>query len=433
MPPAEPISLVRAARTWAKIGLLGFGGPAGQIALMHRLLVDERWISEERFLHALKFCTLLPGPEAQQLATYVGWLLHGVRGGLVAGALFVLPGAVILLGLSWIYFVFGSVPLIGGIFVGLKAAVLAIVIQAVLRLSRRALPTGGLRLVAVLAFLALAAWRVPFPLVVLGAGIIGALVLRPSADATGAEPEGHEAGPLFRRTVVLAATGLLLWWIPVAALALAFGARHVFAQLGLFFSQAAVVTFGGAYAVLAYVAQRAVSDFGWLATPEMVDGLGLAETTPGPLILVLQFVGFLAGSRAGPPVDGLLGGLLGSAITLWVTFVPSVLFVLAGAPFMERLRQRPLLTGALTAITAAVVGVVAQLALWFALHTLFAQRRLGVLGPASVELPVWGSAVVPSCVLSVAALVLVFGFRLGVGPVLGATAVLGVMWRVVAD
>jgi chromate transporter len=429
MAPADPGSLRHAARTWGRIGLLSFGGPAGQIALMHRILVDEkRWIDEDRFLHALKFCTLLPGPEAQQLATYVGWLLHGVPGGLVAGSLFVLPGVLVLLALSWIYYRFGAVPAVGGALLGLKAAVLALVIQAVVRLARRALPTRDLMIIAVLSFLALALFRAPFPLVVVGAALVGVLFVRPPAPSTPIQPP---AAPSALSTIGLAVVGLMLWVAPIVVAAVALGSGHRLTRIGVFMSQAAVVTFGGAYAVLTYAAQRVVEGFGWLAPHEMIDGLGLAETTPGPLILVLQFVGFLAGARSGPPVEGTAGGVIGAAITVWTTFVPSILFVLLGAPYMERLRQWRGLDAALTAITAAVLGVITNLAVWFALHALFAAQTKVRFAGGTLDLPVLRSLDPPALVLTVAAAVAVFRFRRGILEVLGGAAIAGLLWQLV--
>jgi chromate transporter len=398
-------SLREATLVWARIGLLSFGGPAGQIALMHRELVETRhWISENRFLHALNFCMLLPGPEAQQLATYVGWLLHGWRGGLIAGTLFVIPGFLVILALSATYALFHEVGWLASLFFGLKAAVLAIVVEATLRVGRRALHNGLLVALAVVAFLALFAFNLPFPLVVLGAGVVGFVGARVS-PATFIRPP-RAPGPGDRRAVIdelpavettLARSlltlvlGAALWLLPLALIVPALGTANVFASLWLFFSQMAVVTFGGAYAVLAYVAQEAVQGFGWLQPGEMVDGLALAETTPGPLVLVLSFVGFLAAFRAPLAIDPLLAGLLGATLTAWVTFVPCFLWIFLGAPYIERLRSNTALSGALTAITAAVVGVIFNLALWFALHVLF--REVGTLdaGPLHLSVPVWSS------------------------------------------
>ncbi|MEP7244318.1 MAG: chromate efflux transporter [Gammaproteobacteria bacterium] len=388
---ASPVPFPEALRTWTRIGLLSFGGPAGQIAVMHRTLVEEkRWISEERFLHALNYCMLLPGPEAQQLATYIGWLLHGARGGLVAGTLFVLPGFLAIMAFSVVYATWGQHPIVAGIFLGLKAAVIAIVIQALLRIGRRALRSTVARWVAALAFIGLALLRVSFPLVVVIAGLFGFLWTRfgrreftaaGNSHASGAAlappalvPESalNQVAPSAKRALKLLALWLPLWLAPVAALALIVGPTHVYTQVGLFFSKMAVVTFGGAYAVLTYVAQQAADHFGWVTPTQMLDGLGLAESTPGPLIMVVQFVGFLAAYQAAGIPHPLLAGLFAACLTVWVTFVPCFLWIFLGAPYVESLRKYEPLSGALAAITAAVVGVIANLALWFALHALFA-------------------------------------------------------------
>jgi chromate transporter len=399
-PPAEapvpPPSFAEATAIWARIGLLSFGGPAAQIALMHRILVDEkRWISDRRFLHALNFCMLLPGPEAQQLATYSGWLLHGTRGGIVAGTLFVLPGFCVIVGLSIAYALSGTSPFAAGLFFGLKAAVLAILLQAVLRLSRRALTSDHLRAAAALAFLALFVFGLPFPLVVIGAGAAGWMLVRSGklrALAEDAEEDGAEGGappvPARGRPLLILTVGCGLWIAPVLVLIPVFGADTTYTAVAFFFSKMAVITFGGAYAVLAYVAQAAVDTYGWLAPGEMMDGLALAETTPGPLILVLTFVGFLATFRDAAGAPPLVGGLIGAFLATWVTFVPCFLWILLGAPSVERLRRNTALSGALAVITAAVVGVIAHLALWFAMHVLFGRTWTFARGPISVDLPV---------------------------------------------
>jgi chromate transporter len=375
---ATPPTLLQALPVWARIGALGFGGPAGQIALMHRELVEKRaWISEERFLHALSYCTLLPGPEATQLATYIGWLLHRTPGGVAAGTLFVLPGAVVMLALAALYQRFHAVPAVGVAFLGVKAAVLALVAEALVRVGRRAL-VGRLHVaVAAAAFVALAVFTLPFPLVIAAAGAVGALWIHPApkngADASGSDAlidrllaEGRlpHTRPDARRAVATAALWLVIWWGPIALAAALLGPRHVLVAEGVFFGKAAVVTFGGAYAVLAYVAREAVHSFGWLPAGAMLDGLGLAETTPGPLILVLQFVGYLGAANQGSL------GVLGATVTLWATFVPCFLWIFVGAPYVEALRGLTRLRGALAAITAAVVGVIASLATWFARQTL---------------------------------------------------------------
>ena len=430
---SAPPSFGEATRTWARVGLLSFGGPAGQIATMHRILVEEkRWIPEDRFLHALSFCMLLPGPEAMQLATYVGWLLHGVRGALVAGLLFVLPGLATLLALSALYAVFGQVPLAAGALLGLKAAVLAIVVEALLRVGRRALRGPALVAIAAAAFLALALFAVPFPAVVVAAaacGILGHRLLgarfapAPVADP-GALPEPRP-GPARQAAVV--AASLAAWFVPLLAVAAIFGRRSAFAELGIFFSQAAVVTFGGAYAVLAYVAQQAVEVHGWLRPGEMVDGLGLAETTPGPLVLVLVFVGFLAGFRDPAGLPALLGGLVGGLVAAWATFAPCFTWILAGAPHVERLRRHPALSSALQGVTAAVTGVMANLALWFALHSLFGATSRVEAGPVRLELPVPASLDPVAIVLAAGACVALLRFRVPLLAVIAACTALGLL------
>ena len=362
---------------FGRIGLLSFGGPAGQIALMHRVLVDERrWLSEERFLHALNFCMLLPGPEAMQLATYSGWLLRGVAGGILAGLLFVLPGFCVVLGLSILYVTLGDVPLVAGLLLGLKAAVLAIVAEALARVSRKGLRGRWQAVVAISAFVAIALFGVPFPLVILAAALIGLAFARPVRREAPPVPISHVH---VARTLTV---WLAIWLLPVAATVMLVGS--VWGREALFFSQAAVVTFGGAYAVLAYVAQRAVEDFGWLAPGEMATGLGLAESTPGPLILVLVFVGFMGGHG----VDGSLwGGAFGALITAWVTFAPCFLWIFLGAPYVERLDAGGRASSALAGVTAAVVGVIANLAVWFALQVLFGTVGETVHGPLTVWTP----------------------------------------------
>ena len=431
--PARP-SFRELVRAFAKVGVLSFGGPAGQIALMHRLVVDEkRWVPEDRYLHALNYCMLLPGPEAQQLATYVGWLLHGARGGLAAGLLFVLPGALTMLGLSIVYALYGNLPLVAGLFYGIKAAVLAIVVEALLRIARRGLNSGLMAAVAAAAFLALFAFDVPFPLVVLGAGLFGfasqILAERNSgSEAAPAEPEAAPPGAV-RGAFRSAGVAAVLWGLPIAAAALLLGPGHVLVTVGLFFSKLAVVTFGGAYAVLAYMAQQAVETHGWLQPGEMLDGLGLAETTPGPLILVTQFVGFLAGFRDAAPFSPLVGGILAAAMTTWVTFAPCFLWIFLGAPFVERLRHNRALAAALRAITAAVVGVILNLALWFALHVVFREVGNGTLGPVSLPAPRLASLDPAALVLALVAVVLIFRLHAGIVVTHGVTAGLGLAVR----
>ena len=383
---APAVSFAAAFRVWLKIGCIGFGGPAGQIALMHRVLVDEKkWVEEERFVHALNFCMLLPGPEAQKLATYVGWLLHGARGGLVAGILFVLPGALVMLALSLLYVLGSGVPAVDGALFGIKAAVLVIVVEALIRIGRRSLKTRLLIALAGLAFVGIHFFDLSFPLIVAAAALAGYVVARSSPGQLGLKPGAQPAStPIpgrWRQAAAASVIGLVLWWAPVALAVVLLGPQHVLADIGMFFSKLAVVSFGGAYALLAYMAQEAVEAYRWMSAPEMVDGLGLAETTPGPLIKVTQFVGFLAAYRDAAPFTPIVAGVLGSALTTWVTFVPPMLLIFAGAPFVEQLRANRRLSGALAAITAAVVGVILNLTLWFALHVLFGQLEEMRAGP----------------------------------------------------
>jgi chromate transporter len=433
-----------ATRAWFLISLQTFGGPAGQIAVMQRTLVDERrWIGQKRFLHAMNYCMLLPGPEAQQLATYVGWLLNGTRGGLVAGGLFVLPGLLALLVLSAVYVAFGDTTAVTAVFAGLAPAVVAIVAQAVVRVSKRALTSRALVVIAVAAFLALALFGVPFPVVVLVAGVAGwalarwrpaALPRKQGGDAGDDGPAPlisddvlHTERPSTRRSLRVLLIGLAVWAAPVAAVALLAGRDSVFTQQGLFFSGAAVVTFGGAYAVLAYVAQQAVQVYGWLAPGEMVRGLALAETTPGPLIMVVQFVAFLGAYRDPGGLDPWVAAVLGSFLVVWVTFVPSFLFVLLGAPYMERLRGNRSLSAALTGITAAVVGVIANLGLYFAVHTLFGDTVTVDQSLLDLQLPDLTEPRWVSIALTALAAVLLFRLRWTVLRTLGVCAVLGLV------
>ena len=430
------IPFSEAFRVWLRIGLLSFGGPAGQIALMQRILIDEKgWISEKRFLHALNYCMLLPGPEAIQLAIYIGWLLHRTRGGLMAGLLFLLPGVIALMALSLLYALAGNLGWVEALFFGLKAAVLAIVVSAVVRLAGRALGTPVRYLMAAGAFVALFALGAPFPLVVLGAGLLGLIgglrgwrSFQPPVAAQGGSDDRHlhSAPPSRWHVPRMLAIWLPLWLLPVALLALTLGGDNVFTRIGLFFSQLAVVTFGGAYAVLSYMAQQAVENYGWLSAGEMLDGLGLAETTPGPLIMIVQFVGFLGGLRDSG-LDPILGGILGGLLATWVTFVPCFLWIFMGAPYVEGLRQRPAISGALAAITAAVVGVILNLAVWFAVHVLFAQVGEWRAGPLALPRPEWATLEPWALVLVLFALACQFVFRLGLFSVLGLCASAGLL------
>jgi chromate transporter len=375
--PSRP-SLGELTQASLRIGLLSFGGPAAQIALMHREYVEQRdWISEQDYLRALSFCMLLPGPEAMQLATFVGWRLHGVLGGLIAGGLFVLPGATVIFALALAYGALIDMPLVQALFLGVKATVVVIVVEAILRVAKRALKTRSHWVLAALAFVALYVFAMPFPLVVLAAGVYGAAMAPAGA--------GSSAPPPLRpgRLLATLSIGLVLWWLPVALSATA--GQAFLTDIGLFFSQLAVVTFGGAYAVLTYMGQEVVTGYGWVTTAQLMDALGLAETTPGPLILVTAFVGILAGLNQASPVLGVLGGLM----TLWVTFVPCFLWIFAGAPLVDWIAGRPRLQAALAAITAAVVGVILNLSVWFGLHVLFAEVQALRTGPIATTLPVW--------------------------------------------
>jgi chromate transporter len=406
-----------ALAVWARIGVLSFGGPAGQIALMHRVLVDERkWIGEEPFLHALNFCMLLPGPEAMQLATYVGWRLHGTLGGLAAGLLFVLPGALVVLALSIAYALYGQLPFVEAAFVGIKAAVLVIVIEALLRVAQRALREPAHWLIAGAAFVAIFFFDVPFPLVIVGAALLGYGLVATKAVAP-SEPQSKVPPVPPSQTLRTASLWLAIWIVPLAIMALLFGRDHVFTDIAIFFSKLAIVTFGGAYSVLAYMAQQAVETYGWLSAGEMLDGLGLAETTPGPLILVTEFVGFLAGYRFGGEPK-LVFGLIGAAITLWATFAPSFLWIFAGAPYVERLSTNPRLTGALSAVTSAVVGVILNLSLWFALHVFFAKVEPAWLGPLRLWLPDVSTLDLEAVALSCLAALLLLRMKLGIAATL---------------
>jgi len=444
------ISFGEAFRVWLRVALLSFGGPAGQIAVMHRILVDEKnWISESRFLHALNYCMLLPGPEAQQLATYIGWLLHRTAGGIMAGGLFILPGIIAIMGLSYIYAAYGHVGFVEALFFGLKAAVLAIVIQAVVRVGKRALRNRIMIALAAIAFIAIFFFDVPFPIIIISAGLIGYFGARSGRAEFASVPHGgggkaaaavdsmlgeelpDHVRPTVPRALRVSAIWLALWLVPVGALLIAFGQANVFSQIALFFSKMALVTFGGAYAVLAYVAQQAVEHYHWVAPSEMLDGLGMAETTPGPLIMVLQFVGFMAAFRDPGTLSPMLAGTLGGLLATWVTFTPCFLWIFLGAPFIETLRDNKGLAGALTAITAAVVGVILNLSVWFALHTVFREttpvRGFGL----SFDMPVLLSVDIPALVLAIAAATAIFRFNLGMLTVLGGSCAAGILLRLI--
>ncbi len=378
----KPPTFGEALRFWLKLGFISFGGPSGQIAIMHTELVERRnWISEQRFLHALNFCMLLPGPEAQQLATYCGWLLHRTWGGIVAGTLFVLPSAFLLWLLSYIYMAYGDVKWVAAIFAGLKPAVLAIVLAAVLRIGGKALKNPVMWTIAALSFYLIHFQEVPFPIIVFGSALIGLMggiywqrffVGTDPQQGEDIEPSGSTS---WRRSLLICVVGGLLWILPLVGLALWLGTESTHFREGLFFSKAAMVTFGGAYAVLPYVGQQAVETYGWLQTGQMMDGIGLAETTPGPLVMVLQFVGFVGGWQNPGPLSPLAGGTIGAAITTWVTFVPCFIWIFLGAPHIERLRGNRRISTALTAVTAAVVGVILNLAIWFGTDTLFPEKQ----------------------------------------------------------
>ena len=445
--PTHGVSFKEALRVWTRVALLSFGGPAAQIAVMHRILVDEKhWVSENRFLYALNYCMLLPGPEAKQLAVYIGWLMHRTAGGIVAGSLFVVPGVISIMALSYIYALYGKVPAVVALFFGLKAAVLAIVLEAVVRIGKRALKNKALLVLAAAAFIGIFFLSIPFPVIILGAALIGFV-----GTASGAEvfktDGGHgktsgkqseqksllgedlpeHARPSVPRALSVSAVWLALWLVPVIAVVATLGTKNVFSQIAIFFSKMAVVTFGGAYAVLAYVAQGAVEQYGWLKPGEMLDGLGMAETTPGPLIMVLQFVGFMTAFRDPGPLSPLVAGTLGGLLTTWVTFVPCFLWIFLGAPFVEVLRGNKALNGALSAITAAVVGVVLNLAIWFAIHTVFRQTIpvhqyfLNFDAPRISSVDPW------ALVLSLAAALAIFRFKAGMIPTLAGCCAVGVV------
>jgi chromate transporter len=446
--PTHGVTLRDAFWVWLRVALLSFGGPAGQIAVMHRIIVEEKkWISEERFLHALNYCMLLPGPEAQQLATYIGWLMHRALGGIIAGGLFIVPGVIAIMALSYVYAAFGNVPIVVAVFFGLKAAVLAIVLEAVFRIGKRSLKNGAMIALAALAFIGIFFFEVPFPIIIFGAAIIGLVGGLAGVSAfrggTGHGP-GHgkdgkavvdslvgnglpaHARPTVARALRVSAVWLTLWLVPVGLIIASFGTENVFSQIAIFFSKMAMVTFGGAYAVLAYVAQQAVENYGWLKPGEMLDGLGMAETTPGPLIMVLQFVGFMAAFRDPGSLSPVMAGTLGGLLATWVTFTPCFLWIFLGAPFIETLRNNASLNAALSTITAAVVGVVLNLAIWFAIHTIFRQMTPVRTGPLAFDMPVLGSVDPWALALSIAAAVAIFRFKIGMIPTLAGCCVVGI-------
>src|ERR1700726_727278 len=442
--PAHGVSISEAFRVWLRVAALSFGGPAGQIAVMHRIIVGEKkWVGESRFLHALSYCMLLPGPEAQQLATYIGWLMHRWPGAIAGGGVFVVPGIVAIMALSWVYALYGQVPIVAALFFGLKAAGMAIVLFAVYRVGSRALKSGAMIALAALAFVAIFFSHVPFPVIVLAAGVIGFVGARAGSSAfivggghgpTGSAAAGESllgdalpehARPTVGRALRVSALWLALWLLPVIAIIATLGAGHSFSEIGLFFSKMAVVTFGGAYAVLAYMAQQAVEHYHWLRPGEMLDGLGMAETTPGPLIMVVQFVGFMAAYRDPGTLPPLLAGTLGGLLATWTTFVPCFLWIGLGAPFIEKLRDHKPLNGALAGITAAVVGVILNLAIWFALHTWFRETvPLQVYGFA-FDVPVLASVNLWALALSLAAIVAIFRFKAGTIQTLAACSAAG--------
>jgi len=443
---AHGISFNEGLLVWMRVAILSFGGPAGQIAVMHRILVEEKnWISESRFLHALNYCMLLPGPEAQQLATYIGWLLHRTTGGIVAGGLFILPGIFAIMGLSYIYAAYGNVGFVEALFFGLKAAVLAIVIQAVVRVGKRALRNPIMIALAAIAFIAIFFFGAPFPLIIAAAGLIGfvgARLGRPEfaalehggknsavIDSMLGEGLPDHVKPNTARTLRVGAVWLAIWLVPVFAILFALGPDDVFSQIAIFFSKMAMVTFGGAYAVLAYVAQQAAEYYHWVTPREMLDGLGMAETTPGPLIMVVQFVGFMAAFREATGLSPMLAGTLGGLLATWVTFAPCFLWIFVGAPYIEALRGNKALAGALSAITAAVVGVILNLSIWFALHTIFRQTVAVHEFGLSFDAPVLTSIDWPALALSVAAATAIFRFKVGMLVVLAASCITGVLLR----
>ncbi len=446
-PYSRQVQLSEAIWTWCRVALLSFGGPAGQIAVMHRIIVQEKkWISEERFMHALNYCMLLPGPEAQQLATYIGWLMHRTLGGLMAGLIFIFPGAVSILGLSVIYAVYGQVSIVQAVFFGLKPAIIAVVIQAVIRIGSRVLKNRMMVWLAVLAFVSIFAFEVPFPVIIVVGAIAGLLGQRfapeqfsvrvrhsklDSVKSNAGQPEAklHVPSPSLQRACIVISIGAVAWFVPLLAVVYFWGNNSVYSQQGVFFSKAAIVTFGGAYSVLAYIAQQAVEKYAWLEPGEMMDGLGMAESTPGPLIMVVQFVGFMAAYRNPGEFSPITAGILGSLITTWVTFVPCFLWIFLGAPYIEKLRDNQAIGAALSSITAMVVGVVLNLAIWFSLHTLFAKieskhiASLRVLVPDLTSIS-WGATFI--ALLSVA---MTFWWKRSLFVTLVVAMISGIAWK----
>lgn len=437
-----PPTYAEAFWVWCRVAMLSFGGPAGQIAVMHRILVDEKkWVSESRFLHALNYCMLLPGPEAQQLATYIGWLLHRTLGGLTAGLLFVLPGFISILALSFIYVTYHDVAIVAGIFFGLKPAVVAIVVEAIIRIGKRALKNNTMRAIAALSFIAIFFLHVPFPLLILIAGCIGYIggklapekfvvikghaIKDESSEFQQLGSDWHK--PSWNRTLKVAALWLTIWLVPVFGLIQALGPKHVFSTQAVFFSKAAMVTFGGAYSVLAYIGEQAVNKYGWLEPPQMLDGLGMAETTPGPLIQVVQFVGFMGAYNNPGSLDPLVAATLGAVITCWVTYAPCFLWIFVGAPYIEHFRGKQSLNAALSAITAAVVGVILNLSIWFALHVLFGEVDKSSWGLIHWEMPRWNTIEWKSFAITAVALALMFYIKLGMIRTLGICVALGIL------
>ncbi len=434
-----------AFQVWLKVALYSFGGPAGQIAVMHKYIVEEKkWLGENRFLHALNYCMLLPGPEAQQLATYIGWLMHKTRGGLMAGGLFVLPGFISILILSILYALWKDLTFVQGIFYGIKPAVLAVVVGAVIKIGKRALKNEVMVGIAVLAFIAIFFFKISFPYIVIAAGLLGYIggriweekfyVIKGHADKTGSE-EGlidssiQSEKPNLSKIIRVALFWLALWLLPVAGLVMWLGTENVFTKEALFFSQSAIVTFGGAYSVLAYISQKAVETYGWLQPGEMLDGLGMAETTPGPLIQVVQFVGFMGAFRNAGTLDPILAGVLASVLVTWVTYLPSFLFIFTGAPYIEYLRGNKSLSTALSGITAAVVGVILNLGIWFSLHTLFGKVDEVLAGPLHLPLPVWNTVDWGAVFITVAALFFSFRLKWDMLRTIGVCIVLGLIFK----